>query len=80
VLKSGGKVHGKVGIALGLTYREMQTLRTSQTAMHIDLSDLGPEWTDRVLLLFAAQNDATLAATVKESSPLVPIVDQRRQA
>mgnify|MGYP003365121159 CR=1 FL=1 len=77
MLKSGGRVHGKVGMVIGLTYAELNSLRGDR-GMMVDLSDLGPEWAGRNLLLMAAPNDATLAATLRQSSPTVPIVDQRR--
>lgn len=78
MLKSAGKVQGKLGVAIGLTFPELHSLR-GQTAMTIDLSDLGPDWSGRTLLLFAAQNDATLAATLRSSAPDATITDRRRR-
>ena len=77
MLKSAGKVHDKLGVAIGLTFPELHRLRGDK-AITIDLSELGPEWNGRTLLLFAAQNDATLAATLRGSSPDAVIHDQRR--
>lgn len=78
MLKSAGKVQDKLGIAIGLTHAELRALSGPQS-MAIDLSDLGPEWVGRTLLLFAAHNDATLAATLRASSPAATINDQRRK-
>jgi hypothetical protein len=76
MLKSGGKINGGIGVAIGLTFAEMDKLR-GNLLQTIDLSDLGPEWAGRTLLLFAAANDATLAATLRESAPNASITDQR---
>jgi queuine/archaeosine tRNA-ribosyltransferase len=78
MLKSGGKIQGNLGVAIGLTFDEMTALR-GERSMTIDLSDLGPEWAGRTLMIFAAANDATLAATLRGSAPDATITDQRRR-
>jgi hypothetical protein len=78
LLKSAGKVQDKLGIAIGLTHAELRAL-IGPRSMLIDLSDLGPEWAGRTLMLFAAENDATLAATLRQSAPDASITDQRRR-
>lgn len=78
MLKSVGKINDKLCVAIGLTHAELGNLKGPHS-MVIDLSSLGPEWVDRSLMLFAAMNDATLAATLRSSAPNATIVDQRKK-